>query len=317
VMTGGKSWFAFVFKLPMIAADGVTCWLLWRIGRERSARLGAALSAGFALLPISILITAHHCNTEPLYVMLSLAAVYLLQLGRPLSAGLALGLAINVKLVPIFLVAPLLASCAVRRDFLRLLAGLAIMAIPSLVVLCITPAAYLNNVVRYKSDVAHWGIGHFMLEMSGEPSLEMSAERMMAFWFEYGRYFILASSLALAGVQWRTRRYDRYTLAAIAMTLFLVIAPGFGLQYLLAPAALLLVAWPAGGGVYGVLAGLFALAWYLLHWDGTFPIRTIFVPIHPLPGRTFGLLTWGWLVVCLVRMLSSRGPTAQDATSGH
>jgi Gpi18-like mannosyltransferase len=97
--------FPTVFKLPMLLADAVACWLLHQIVARRAGTISGWVSAGvYAIAPISILITAHHCNTEPLYVMLALAAALATDRGRPLLAGLLLGAAINVKLVPVLLI---------------------------------------------------------------------------------------------------------------------------------------------------------------------------------------------------------------------
>src|SRR5689334_21702884 len=73
-------WFAFVFKLAPIAADAACCWLLWIIVRRRASLTGAAAAAAlYAWNPVSIMVSAHHCNTDPIYATLCLAAVYLIQ----------------------------------------------------------------------------------------------------------------------------------------------------------------------------------------------------------------------------------------------
>lgn len=304
--------FPVLFKLPMLLADGLTCWLLWQIGRGDRSLAGLSLAAIYATAPIAILITAHHCNTEPVYVALSLLAAWLLaDRGRAGLAGLALGAAINVKLVPILLV-PVLAACCRRRDELARFAGaLAAMAVPALVVLVMAPRAYWTNVVAYSSDLAHWGLGYFLLEASGEPAINPRVEAMLASWRAWGKYAILAAAATVAVAQWRWRRWTAYEASLLAMGAFLVLAPGFGLQYLVAPLALLAIARPAAAVGYGALAGAFATCWYLLVWDGTVPIRTTFVQIHPLPGRLFGGLTWAVLVVALVKVAAC--PTSQAA----
>lgn len=307
--------FAGIFKLPMLAADGLACWLLWRIGRARAGdAAGLAAAAAYAAAPISILITAHHCNTEPIYVALSLLAAWLLaDRGRAGLAGLALGAAINVKLVPLLLVPVLAACCRRREELARFAAGLAVMAVPSLVVLAIAPKAYWTNVVAYASDLAHWGVGYFLLEASGESSLNRPAEATLALWRAYGKYAILAAAAAVAVVQWRWRRWNAYEASLLAMGAFLVLAPGFGLQYLLAPLAFLAAVRPGAAAGYGALAGAFALCWYLLAWDGAVPIRTIFVQILPLPGRLFGVLTWAMLAVLVAQVALRPARSTADA----
>src|SRR5438067_1706322 len=90
--------FSLIFKLPSIAADTITCLLLWRIDR----RAGPWIAAAFAWNLDSILVTGHHCNTDSIYATLCLASDYLVEgRGAHFLSGLALGAAINVKLIPV------------------------------------------------------------------------------------------------------------------------------------------------------------------------------------------------------------------------
>ena len=69
--------------------------------------------------PVRILVSGYHGNTDAVYAMLSLLAVYLLQdRNRPLLAGLALGLAINIKLIPVLLIPPLVLAAQSIREML-------------------------------------------------------------------------------------------------------------------------------------------------------------------------------------------------------
>src|SRR4051812_1149689 len=54
--------FPFIFKLPMIAADAITCMLLWNLWKARAAL--------YAWSPVAILVAAHHGNTDSIYAML-------------------------------------------------------------------------------------------------------------------------------------------------------------------------------------------------------------------------------------------------------
>src|SRR5205814_9830382 len=110
-------WFPYLFKLAPIAADAVTCWLLWRIWHPRAGAIWAAAAAAiYAWNPVAILISAHHCNTDSIYAMLCLAAVYVIEsrrgsVGAWFWGGLLLGAAINVKLIPVLLIPPLVILC--------------------------------------------------------------------------------------------------------------------------------------------------------------------------------------------------------------
>ena len=72
--------FPFVFKMFDVAADAVTCLLLWKILQLRQGiRFASIAVCLFAWSPCSILLTGHHCNTDPIYVMLCLLCVWLVE----------------------------------------------------------------------------------------------------------------------------------------------------------------------------------------------------------------------------------------------
>ena len=291
--------FARMFKLPMVLADVIVTLLLWRILRERTglafaAAVGAAL---YAWSPAAILLSAHHGNGDSVYAMLALLAVYLIDQRRAdFLGGLALGAAINVKLIPVLLIPPLLLDFREPRRAMRLLAGLAIMAIPSLIVLARAPGAFYQHVLAYNSYVTGWGVQKILLDAMKEPAFSIAAESLSAMYHADGRYVVLGAVLLLALLQWRTRKLNRYQLASTTMALFLVLTPGFGIQYLVAVIPLMFAADVRRATVFSLMAALMLLTAYVPLWDGTLPIRTLgsWNPRGLAP--TFGLLAWASLV---------------------
>jgi uncharacterized membrane protein len=271
--------------------------LLWRIGRRRHGSAFAAII--YALSPIAILAAAHHGNLDPLPATLALLAVALIEENRRFfAAGLVLGLAINVKLIPILLLPALFLSMRTRREALQFAGGLAILALPSVWMLLVAPSAYFARVLSYSGLPSHWGIGHILTEISRNAELAARAVALSDAWFARGKYVMLGAILLLAIYARRHRdESDRYTISAATMCLFLVLAPAFGLQYLIYPAALLAITAPRAALLYFLVGGAFMLLSYRVAWDGTLPILTRFSPaIDPLPGRVFGQLCWATLV---------------------
>src|SRR5438552_10187970 len=75
--TGGR--FELFFKAPLVVCDALVLVLLWRVLAPRRGATAAALAVAlYAWSPVSILITAHHGNLDPLYAALGLLAVYLI-----------------------------------------------------------------------------------------------------------------------------------------------------------------------------------------------------------------------------------------------
>ncbi len=115
------------FRLPVIAADFASAMLIRKVmvARGASPRRGLAIAAMYAWNPCAILISGYHGNTDAAYAMLSLLAVYLLQdCRRPFFGGIALGLAINIKLIPVLLILPLALGTRSRKELVLFLAGL-------------------------------------------------------------------------------------------------------------------------------------------------------------------------------------------------
>src|SRR5262249_50684086 len=153
-------------------SDAIACALVYRISLDRTQSRDRAMliAAAFAWCPISILLSSHHGNFDPLYAMLSLAALYIIDRhGRWFLGGLLLGAAINVKLIPVLLIPVMAAMCRSWRQLLYLAAGLALMAIPFVPVLIFAPAAFMRNVLHYHSIIDNWGVILFLREASRRP----------------------------------------------------------------------------------------------------------------------------------------------------
>ena len=115
-LTGLGPDLGFWIRLTASLADVVTAYLVWQLVRQyRTDREASFAAAAVAASPLMIVVSGFHGNTDPVFVMLVLMAVYLLQLrGRPLGAGLAFGIAISLKLTPV-VVLPWLLFLAVRQ----------------------------------------------------------------------------------------------------------------------------------------------------------------------------------------------------------
>ncbi|MGH7176281.1 MAG: hypothetical protein ACREJC_02770 [Tepidisphaeraceae bacterium] len=297
--------FSFIFKLPMIAADAVVCAILFRIWRGRRGGLwGAAAACLFAWNLDSILISGHHCNTDSVYSMFCLLSVYLVEArGAHFLAGLALGGAINVKLLPVLLVIPMLGAYRNRSELLRFLGGLAVAAVPFAPVLWMAGGSFLKHAVLYKSMIGRWGVNDFLLEASRHPPFSAVAMALMNAYRERGSWVVFGAIVLMTLYLRRSGSLDRYSLVACAATLFMVLTPGFGLQYTVFPGTLMFAAALFPGALYGLLAGLFALFCYWETWHGDVPMNTSAVYGPRAVGPLFGLLAWATLVVYVWRTL--------------
>jgi len=313
-----KGWdvykFAFIFRLPVIAADALGAWLLWRIWLPRiGPAKAAAIAAGFAWSLDAILVSGFHCNTDPIYVALCLLAVYLMEDRRAfLWAGLALGAAVNVKLIAVLLIAPLLLSCRTRQEARALVFGLALGVVPFLPALSYAAPSFVRDALSYNSGVNRWGITYFLLLGKETPDWNATAGGAAAWCHGNGRYLLFALIALWAAAARRWPRWDRYEIAAVTLALFLVFTPGFGVQYTVAVGLLMFAVRPRLATAYAAASGLFLLQVYLNR-----RVPNIFPPIAVFDGAVssaeaaLGSVAWGIVVYFLLATVLPRSSASR------
>jgi len=317
------AWFTLVMKIPAIAGDALSVALLGMIWLERNdpARARAAMIA-MALSPIAIIISGYHCNTDNLYAFFSLLSMYLLGTRRQFFAGgLALGAAINVKLIPVLLIPAAFSFCRSWGDFRRLSAALGLSAIPFLPLLLGAPDAVKSNMLSYVPPVSPWGIAHLIRDIGVHPSYAAAADQMLHTYRLLGQWLILGCVGALCLLHFRRPRWHGLELGTLVFALFLVLAPGFGTQYTTIIVPLLLGVSISRAWTYGVLAGLYSALMFgaYLVVDPSDPDRfrhpflTLFPQSGPPPpAGEIGLLAWFILVLVMIDLLRGRLKTASS-----
>ena len=286
--------FAFLFRVPMILADAGSAWLIWKIWRDRTATLGGLkVAAMYAWCPAAMLVSGYHGNTDPVYAFLCLLCVYLVETGSPLPGGLALAAAINIKLIPVLLILPLLLSFRKRSDAARFMAGLATGVLPFLSPLVLAGGSFARNALAYNSSAVMWGVNFFLLYKTPAGSPLPPAARI---YHDFGRYLLLALVTVWSIVARRRPRLNRYEVAGVTFAIFLVLAPGFGVQYIVILLPLLFAVRSRLAAVYGLCAGLFLLSAYVIFWDGSFPVSSLFSVALPPAVGVVGLAPWTILV---------------------
>lgn len=262
--------FSIQFTIRAVAslADVGSTLLVFELLRRRRSLSEASWAAGLvALSPILIIISGFHGNTDPIFVLFTLLALYLLaDRDKPLAGGLSMGIAIGIKIVPVVAVPTLLVLALTRgrRTLVRFSAGFAAAFLLTWLPALIGEGhAVRKDVLGYAgSGISQWGliqIGHWF----GDPG-----------WANFltgtGRFpVVLLCALVPAALVWR-----RPSMAAEAVGLslvgFLFLSPAFGCQYLvwaMAAAYLLNFGWATA---YNLGAGLVLFKVYT-RWAHGFP----------------------------------------------
>jgi Gpi18-like mannosyltransferase len=98
--------FAFLMRLPSIVADFGSVFLVWGLSRryyvDRRALFATVI---FALSPVLLLVSGFHGNTDPVFMFLLLATVYVVGVKNEYAlGGVLFGLSLSIKIVPVLMV---------------------------------------------------------------------------------------------------------------------------------------------------------------------------------------------------------------------
>lgn len=293
--------FALALKLPMILADcaiGVLVALV--VAREAGASASLAAAVAYAFSPIALLISAYHGNTDCLAASLGFAAAVLMTRDRPGAAGLALGAALNVKLIPVLLLPVLFLQIREWGAARRFTLGFAVALLPFLPFVVAQPLDFYQATLGYRSELTPWGMNAFFLAGAADPALESTVRPLMQTYRDWGTPLMLALIGGLAiGARLRPR-WNAIELGGAAMALFLTIPSGFCVQYLIYVLPFLVVLRSGPGLAYSLFGGAFTFVVYWTFWTGTLPLESRFqTGFHPA-AQAVGLIAWalliGWLV---------------------
>jgi 4-amino-4-deoxy-L-arabinose transferase-like glycosyltransferase len=309
--------FPFLIRLPACLADFVTALLVFELVRlVRSARDAAVAAVLVAWSPVLFVISGFHGNTDPVFVMFGLLSVYLLVVrGWALAAGIAFGIAVSIKLVPVVL-APLLFVVLVRLGWRRagsfVGGGAIVFLLLWLPVFISRWLAFRDQVLAYNGGaLRQWGLQQFLTWADLPVVAEWLAER--------GRFgILLVSGLTAAALVWR-RPNALVPAVGLSFVLFLVLSPAFGMQYLTwALAGAYLIDTRAATG-YNLAASVFVLVVYG-HWSGAAaPWRWHEAWAVPFSPRELALMVVTWVLLAAVGVVGLRylrGGVAGSASAG-
>lgn len=297
ILAGEKATFAFAMKLPAIVADVFATLLLLRIWQSRADHRHARLAGiAMAFSPVAILVSAYHCNTDSVMAMFSLLAMHFIETHAGFFlVGLAIGAALNVKLIAILLIPIGYSFCRKGADIRKLTLGLALAAIPFLPLLTI-PDIFARNLLQYAPPLCEWGVPYFLTEAKTHPPFERGAQFLLNNYIWIGRFAILFSAAGLGVASWTFRRWNAYQLGTLAYAFMLVLAPGFGVQYTVILVPLMLAVSIGKSWRYGACAGLYLLFVYAAFIQPKiWPLYSSFYAPFPMPGPLFGLIAW-WIL---------------------
>ena len=269
-----------LIRLPAILADLLACLMVFELTRDglglRRARWCATV---VALSPVLVAVSGFHGNTDPVFAALTLLSAWLLTGRRlPGQAGIALGLGLSIKIVPVLAVPALLIAAfrQGRSHGYRFGVGLA----------ATLAALWAEPVLRYPDQVhtdvlsyvgssnRTWGLPH-LADLLGVPL------HWIDLWCGPGHFSVVLLAMATgAWIAWR-RPEEGGAAVGLSLTALLLFSTASAAQYLAWPAAGVMVAEFWSGLAYNLLAGVFLTELYARwsgHWYWDFARATYWTP---------------------------------------
>ena len=295
--------FPFLIRVPACLADFVTALLVFELVRvARPARQAAIAAVLVVCSPVLFVVSGFHGNTDPVFVMFSLLSVYLLVVRRwALAAGVAFGIAVSIKLVPVVLL-PVLLVVLGRLGWRRLAVfaggGAVVFLLLWVPVLVSRWHGFSEQVLGYEGGtLRQWGLPQFLtwVDVPGAGGWLAGPAR-------FG--ILLVSGLAAAAVVWR--RPDAVVPAVgLSLVLFLLLSPAFAMQYVAWPLAAAYLIDMAAATAYNVAASVFVVVVYD-HWNDAYPWHWYAAWAVPFSSGELVLMVVTWLALAAVGLVGLR-----------
>jgi hypothetical protein len=305
----------FLIRLPAAVADAVTALLVFEMVRVRRPVQQAVVAAGLICLsPALLTISGFHGNTDPVFVMLALLAVYLVTRDMPFPAGAAFGLAVSVKLVPV-VIGPVLLVYVLRTGWKRaclLGLGVAVVMVPLWLPALLSAWPELrSDVLSYAGSPTQrqWGLPQFVAWAGGRASWSDALAGP-------GRAVVVGlSGLVPAVLVWR-RPHLVDVGAATSLAMFLLLTPQFGMQYLSWAIAAAYLVNVIAGSLYNLTASVFVLVVYG-SWASTYPWNWDLLWGTAFTRVGLASMVATWLSLALVVGLGMRQLTGAATSAGR
>lgn len=301
----------FTIRLAASVADVAATFVVFELlRRRRPLNVAAASAVMVAASPVLFVVSGFHGNTDPIFTMLTVTSLWLLADRRmPVLAGIAIGLAIGVKVIPMVAI-PALGVYAWKRGRREAISfGAAFTAVflltwgPALV---LEFGPILEHVVGYPgTGITRWGIvqlGHW----TGTPWWARLWNSAVGRSLE-----VLICALVPGFAVWRR---PGAVVPAVAWSLiaFLALASSFGVQYFVWPVAAAYLIGFCWSTAYNLTAGGTLIEIYN-RWSGGLPWNYAIARPFTIAETYYFLVPWILLLVVLVQATGAIFPGRRDA----
>lgn len=304
----------FLIRVPAIVADVVTALLVFELVRIGRSIVDAGIASVLvSLSPALIVISGFHGNTDAVFVMFALLSAHLVARERPLAAGVAIALAISVKLVPIVIV-PVLVAHLLRsghRNLVRFAVGGAAVFVPLWgPVLILSWSEFRENVLAYRGSLYlfRWGLPQFL-------SWGHAPDEWSTTFAASGGVVLLVCAVLPAALVWR-RPNAFIPAVGLSLSLLLVLTPAFGMQYLCWPLSAAYLVGTVPATAYNLAASMLVLRVYG-YWSGGGPPWSWYeAKANVLRFSDLKVMVAAWIALVWVAVEGTRRVTRPEIVGG-
>jgi hypothetical protein len=299
---GGENFQAFALSLrvPGILADFLSVLVLLRL-RQKTGRPPVWALVLFALSPVSLMVSGYHGNVDPVLALLLLVAAWMCIEQKPLLCGIALGLACQVKVVPLLIVPVFAAYWWPRKKLLRFASAACVVTLagwaPALV---LAPEAFFRNALGYSGYWGIWGWSYALLASGMEAFQKVGIDNLhpaQTAAMAASKYLIIGATLWLA---WRRRKHDVFLTLAAVWTCFFIFSSGVAPQYFVWLAPFLLMASARWYAAFTGASAIFLFAFYNTVSGGLPWYRGISQNQHIAIWGPWSLVPWVTLLAFMI-----------------
>ena len=278
-----------LLRLVQVLADCISAGALLSIGRRIGLTDPWWLPLYYFLSPVTIAITAFHCNVDATMVMFLLVALAFFARDQHFAAGAALALAFASKIPAIFVLPFVLV--AARRAWWRVLAAFAAVTLAIWTpVVASGGSIVLRNIFGWTGMSGSWGFPAIAHQIGWDP--------LARFYVAQGRWILLAALAILGGLFVVRGNRDVLRVAPLLYLSILFFAPGFGIQYLLWPLPFMPFLFTRRLAVlWSAITSSFVIVIYT-YWSGGFPWHFAdAMAVRPGAARMLPLIHVMWLTI--------------------
>jgi Glycosyltransferase family 87 len=220
--------------LPSLADVG-SFFLVWQLMATHKKLFILLLL--LALCPISIVISGHEGNVDGLMIFFLLLSIWLVELRTTWWGGIAFGLALSVKFVPLIWLPTFFFYVRKTSSKAKYIGAAAVcFSLLSLPFLAQAPITIIRQLLGYGSIYGAWGFSKLAVMQFGQPHMlhppydPTGPHAVFAAILKYG----LIATICVVSY-WMNRRANKPSLfsqCGMVVALFLFLTPGFGVQYL-------------------------------------------------------------------------------------